>query len=127
MYCKYCGKSIDNDSIYCWYCGKQIEGERGNFKPTSMFCAPSKTNCESYCFSRIRITKEQLLEYLYFIWKVLKTIVIAIIGLIAYIFVGFIMSPFMALFSVEMPSLGIFDEIEKIWKKEKHEEDKEQK
>ncbi len=24
MYCKYCGKQIDNDSIFCTYCGRQI-------------------------------------------------------------------------------------------------------
>ncbi len=25
MYCKYCGKKVDDDSIYCMYCGKQID------------------------------------------------------------------------------------------------------
>lgn len=24
MYCKYCGKKIDDDSIFCSYCGKNI-------------------------------------------------------------------------------------------------------
>ena len=24
MYCKYCGKGIDNDSVYCRYCGERI-------------------------------------------------------------------------------------------------------
>lgn len=122
MYCKYCGKSIDNDSIYCRCCGKQIQGERDFIKQISMFCVPSDKNFEFSCFSRIRITKEKLLGFLYFIWKVLKTIVIAIIGLVLYIFVGFIMSPFIALFNAEIPSLGFFDEIEKTWKKKKHEE-----
>lgn len=24
MYCKYCGKVIDNDSTFCMYCGKSL-------------------------------------------------------------------------------------------------------
>ena len=24
MYCKYCGKLIDNDSIFCFKCGKRV-------------------------------------------------------------------------------------------------------
>ena len=24
MYCKYCGKQIDDDSVYCRYCGKKV-------------------------------------------------------------------------------------------------------
>ena len=27
MYCKYCGKKIDNDSIFCSYCGKNISSK----------------------------------------------------------------------------------------------------
>lgn len=24
MYCKYCGKKIDDDSLFCQYCGRRI-------------------------------------------------------------------------------------------------------
>lgn len=24
MFCKYCGKEINNDSVFCRYCGKQV-------------------------------------------------------------------------------------------------------
>ena len=30
MFCKYCGKEIDDDSIYCGYCGKRVKGEENN-------------------------------------------------------------------------------------------------
>ena len=26
MYCKYCGKQIDDDSVFCQYCGKSLSG-----------------------------------------------------------------------------------------------------
>jgi uncharacterized membrane protein YvbJ len=124
MYCKYCGKSIDNDSIYCSYCGRKIGEEEDISKHLSKFCSPSKKMIKSTRLSRTRITKEQFIGYLNLIWKVIKTIVIAIVGLIVYIFVGLIMSPFIALFNAEIPSLGFFDKIETIWKKEKNNEDK---
>ena len=25
MFCKYCGKKIDDDSIYCMFCGKKLK------------------------------------------------------------------------------------------------------
>lgn len=28
MYCKYCGKQIQEDSVFCPHCGKRIDGER---------------------------------------------------------------------------------------------------
>ena len=74
---------------------------------------------ESYGFSLFFLAKEKLFRILNFTWKVLKTIALAIVGLFAYIIVGFLMSPLIALFNAEIPSLGFFDEIIKIWKKEK--------
>lgn len=31
MYCKYCGQSIDDDSLYCKHCGKSIAEVRPNY------------------------------------------------------------------------------------------------
>ena len=28
MFCKYCGKKIDDDSISCMYCGKKLNGHK---------------------------------------------------------------------------------------------------
>lgn len=120
MFCKYCGKLVDNDSIYCRYCGRQIEKDNKSFKSVSMQSLLISKDRESYSFSQII---ENLFRILNFTWKVLKTIVLAIVGLFAYIIVGFLMSPFIALFNAEIPSLGFFDEIIKIWKKEKDNED----
>lgn len=122
MYCKYCGRPIDNDSIYCRYCGRQIEKDEKSFKSGSMHSILIRKEGEPYRFSQIYITKENLFRILSFMWKVLKTIALGIVGIFAYIIVGFFMSPFIALFNVEIPSLGLFDEIVKIWKKEKDNE-----
>lgn len=119
MYCKYCGKQIDNDSIYCRCCGRKIGEELSILKHLSVDYLPTKKMRKSFRHPRIRITKEQFIEYLNIIWKVIKTIVITIVGLIVYTLVGFIMSPFIALFNAEIPSLGFSDEINKIWRKEK--------
>ena len=37
MYCKYCGKQIDDDSVYCRYCGKKVgeNTEVAETKPTT--------------------------------------------------------------------------------------------
>ena len=37
MYCKYCGKQIDDDSVYCRYCGKKVgeDIEVAETKPTT--------------------------------------------------------------------------------------------
>ena len=121
MFCKYCGKSIDNDSIYCRYCGRQIGEEEQFFKFLSGHSLPT-INSKSYTFPNIRNTKRQLFKLVNFIWKVLKTIVLALVGLIVYILVGFVMSPFIALFNVEIPSMGFCDEIGRIWNKEKNNE-----
>ena len=26
MFCKYCGKKIDTDSVFCMFCGKRVNG-----------------------------------------------------------------------------------------------------
>ncbi len=28
MFCKYCGKKIDDDSVYCMFCGKRVKGHK---------------------------------------------------------------------------------------------------
>lgn len=28
MFCKYCGKKIDDDSVFCRFCGKKINGDK---------------------------------------------------------------------------------------------------
>ena len=118
MFCKYCGKPIDEDSHYCRYCGQKVCDGENSFKYlVRNHIEVCKENMPSK-LSKIHITKEQILSVLNFIWKVIKTIVFAFVGLIVYLLVGFVMSPFIALFSAEIPSLGIIDEIEKIWKKE---------
>lgn len=119
MFCKYCGKPVDNDSIYCRYCGRQIEKDNNSFKSVSMHSLLISKDREYYGFPKVFLIKEKLFRILNFTWKVLKTIVLAIIGLFVYIIVGFLMSPLIALFNAEIPSLGFFDEIIKIWKKEK--------
>lgn len=126
MYCKYCGKPIDNDSIYCRYCGRQIGEVENTDKSLSTHSSLIRNNSESYSFSRIRITKEQIFRILRLnlIWKVIKTIVLSIVGLFVFLFVGLLISPLIALFNAEIPSFGFIDEIEKIWKKEKDNEDK---
>ena len=122
MFCKYCGRPVDNDSIYCRYCGRQIEKDNKSCKSASMNNLLIRKDSDACSISQICITKEYLFRILDFTWKALKTIVLAIAGLFAYILVGLFMSPFIALFNVEIPSLGFFDEIVKIWKKEKDNE-----
>ena len=122
MYCKYCGRPVDDDSIYCRYCGRQIEKDEKSFKFGSMHSMLIRKEGEPYRFFQIYITKENLFRILSFMWNVLKTITLGIGGLFAYIIFGFFMSPLIALFNVEIPSLGLFDEIVKIWKKEKDNE-----
>lgn len=120
MFCKYCGKPIDDDSIFCRYCGQQICDGGHSFRRllanTIIACKEDKR----HKLSKIHITKEHFLRVLNFIWKVIKTIALAFVGLIIYLIVGFLMSPFIALFNAEIPSLGFFDEIEKIWKREEN-------
>ena len=46
MFCKYCGKLIDEDSSFCRYCGKPLHGNLGitdNISAIKEKCAP-KTN-----------------------------------------------------------------------------------
>ncbi|MCF2635105.1 zinc-ribbon domain-containing protein [Prevotellamassilia timonensis] len=118
MYCKYCGKLIDDDSIYCRYCGKDVTANGHNLTTIS-------TDIKLSSFTekiKYKERKERCINYLkpklIFSWKVLKTVVFAIGGLFAWIVVGFIYAPFIALFNADIPKLGIFEEIEKIWKKE---------
>lgn len=28
MFCKYCGKKIDDDSVFCMFCGKKVNGHK---------------------------------------------------------------------------------------------------
>lgn len=123
MFCKYCGKSIDDDSNYCSYCGRQIVEKTKTLKSLSALGLLVRKNSEPCSFARIRITKEHLFKILNFLWKLIKTIVFVIGGSFAYILLGLFMAPFIALFNAEIPSLGYIDEIRKIWKKEKDNED----
>lgn len=42
MFCKFCGKSIEDDSVFCPYCGKSLEGSTVN--PERTITQPAKTN-----------------------------------------------------------------------------------
>ncbi len=33
MYCKYCGKNIQNNIKFCKYCGKQLSDNKGQDEP----------------------------------------------------------------------------------------------
>lgn len=32
MYCKYCGKTIDEDSIFCKFCRKQVKNNKIKYR-----------------------------------------------------------------------------------------------
>lgn len=122
MYCKYCGRQIDDDSIYCRHCGRMIETNEGFLNSQLINHLPTRINDKHIDFSHY-LTKDKLLQStrktLNFIWKVLKTIALVLVGLIAYTVVGFVMSPLIALFNFDIPSLGFFDKIEEVWKQNK--------
>ena len=118
MYCKYCGKLIDDDSIYCRYCGKDVTSN-GTYAPVNFIEVK-----EASFISKIRSSeqKKMLVNYakpkLAFSWKVLKTIGFVITGIIMWIVLGMLFAPLSALFNMKAPDVGIWDEIEKLWKKE---------
>ena len=122
MYCKYCGNSIDNDSLFCSHCGRKIIDEVIATRSIEQRYAINniKKGCKTLSLSQIGVTKENILKILTFIWKVLKTIVLVIGGIICWTIVGFVMAPFIALFNVDFPEIGIFDEIVNVWKKDKN-------
>jgi len=117
MYCKYCGQPIDDDSTFCSHCGKNITVSGNIYRPNHLI-----TQFKGSVFKNI-IDKDvavcRIKSIINVIWKIIKTIWWIIIGIIAFFVVGFFMAPFIALFNAEFPDLGIIDQIENIWKKDK--------
>ena len=124
MFCRYCGKPIAEDSIYCQHCGSYI-GVVGcnNNARTKPF-----TDKIGFYISKIRNSFKwsdivsSLKNAAIFIWKVIHSSFVILGMIIIYTIIGFIMAPFIAMFNVEFPSLGMSDILVDIWKKKKAED-----
>ena len=119
MYCKYCGQPIDDDSTFCRHCGKNVtvSGNKDINSPNNLITNLKESVLKNNIDKDVVIRKSKSIMNV--IWKIIKTIWWIIVGIIAFFVVGFFMAPFIALFNAEFPDLGIFDQIEKIWKKDK--------
>ena len=54
MYCKHCGKEIDDNSKFCQYCGKSLESNTINyFESIKTFISSNKKN--DYCLQHSTI------------------------------------------------------------------------
>ncbi len=64
MFCKHCGKLIDNDSAFCMYCGGSQNNNNRNDEPTQI-----NPISKSRLFRRIHITKTSIADGIIFLCK----------------------------------------------------------
>ena len=124
MYCKHCGKIIDEDSSFCRYCGKNVMVDQGITPFTNDIPIASKRISMFVQSLKNETAKEDIIRriksIIFLMWKIMRTTAWVILAIITHLIVGFFMSPFIALFNVEYPDLGFSEKIESIWKKEKN-------
>lgn len=101
MYCKYCGKYIENDSIYCTYCGKNITtnenihtnkeiNTQSNTNTTVIVTPPKRRNKKQYLNWIQHLDIENQADQVEEITAVWKTLTILFVGLAAGLYYWFI-------------------------------------
>ena len=121
MFCRYCGKPIADDSIFCQYCGSNIsvDGLSNNLKPKKILRIKASYYSKIWsCFKWSDIVSS-INKIAIFIWKVIHSIFVIIVMIMAYTTIGFIMAPLIAMFNAQIPSLGMSSMLVNIWKKKK--------
>ena len=65
MFCKYCGKPIDKDSVFCSYCGKQQPINNINMEESSSACKQKKENIVNQNHKTYNYVSRKSLVYCY--------------------------------------------------------------
>lgn len=119
MFCKYCGKIIDDDSRFCRFCGEDISSSNSLLYSTEKTHIANKSiRNDKRLIEKWNKATNYIKPKFVWIWKVIKTIGLIIVGITAWTIIGVFYAPFIALFNAEIPDLGIFEDIQKIWRKD---------